>query len=239
MKFVPSPFPPLPPLQVTFVTAATPFWAYWDFWVSFFTLGLVLLTGWLAYETRRMRLSSDRISRSILENAQRSLAVSEENARAAMASVAVSTESMHRSLRAYVTLGPGDSRDQDNHQIPRMIGIAVINTGQTPASNVEVFYTLKQVKAPPTSFDIDVDGYSTGMHAVVGNGQVRNVYPTCFLTDSSRQEVIDGTAFLMYYGRIKYRDMLNPDVPRYTEFSYAWDHKLKMFYPFGPMNSVS
>src|ERR1039457_6711524 len=82
---------PMPHIDVRFVEF--PFWAQWDFWVSFFTLWLAAMTGWLAWETRGLRKDS-----------ARSIKAAEQGASSAVQGVAVSQESVRRTLRAYVTL---------------------------------------------------------------------------------------------------------------------------------------
>lgn len=107
------------------------FYQEWDFWVSVFTLLLVLVTAKLALETKKLR-----------EDSARSIAASESTAKASAASAAIAQAAMHRTLRAYVTVDRIEPRVKTADGNPREVDISVINTGQTPARNLCVGFSV-------------------------------------------------------------------------------------------------
>lgn len=218
--------PPIPPVHVAFVTQEPYWWARWDFWASFFTFALAIMTGWLAWETRGLRKDS-----------ARSIKASEQTAAAAAESAHLARESMQRSLRAYVTLERIDLRELDNLKIPTRINVCFINTGQTPARRLELFYSFTVRDNWPEKDNDPIYG-STLMQADVGKDQRREFYAEYFRSAPQTSDVQTGAKFLMIYGCAKYLDMFS-DEPRYTHFSYAWNAKLQTFYPVGTLNSVS
>jgi hypothetical protein len=222
------PPPPIPPLNVVFTTPDVLWYMQPDLWTGIFTLLLAVATFWLGWETRGLRKDS-----------LRAIAAAERTVGAAIRGVDASEESMRRTLRAYVTVGSVEALGQDIRQVPRSVRISVANTGQTPASGQEVFYTLKVVGALPLRFDNNIEHYSTMMCSVLGRDQERSVVAECNLTDGECEDILRGSVFLMAYGCVRYFDMFEKTTPRHTEFSYAWDCAAESFYPVGPMNAVT
>lgn len=111
--------PGVPPIVVHWFVPEPIFYREWDFWLSVATMLLALITGWLAWETRGLRQDSAKAIRA-----------SRNTAKAALAQVNLSKESMHRTLRPYVTIDRITPRQRTSTGIPKEVDVFVINTGQ-------------------------------------------------------------------------------------------------------------
>jgi hypothetical protein len=75
--------PPVRPIHVTVVAPEHPWYAQWDFWVSVGTLIVAAMTGWYAWETRRLRKGSDKAMGKLAKHAENAAAAAKESADAA------------------------------------------------------------------------------------------------------------------------------------------------------------
>jgi hypothetical protein len=234
---------PVPPIHVTVVAPEHPWYAQWDFWVSVFTLFLVIATLLLVRQTRKVWQRSDLAIGELSKHAENAAASSKDSADAARKSadaavrgVELSQESMQRSLRAYVIVEGIEILSRITNEIPSGINVCAMNTGQTPARGLELFYEFSILKAFPTS--MNTKGKATLSQSDIGRDQRRKWLAKQEYTQSDIQEISSGTSFLMAYGCVRYYDMFL-DEPRHTYFSYAWDANHRYFYPAGPMNTLS
>src|ERR1700722_12574449 len=79
--------PSIPPVIVHWLTPEKLLYQDWEFWLVLFTFALAVMTGWLALETRALRLES-----------ARAIGAAEESAKAALAAVEIS----HQQLQANI-----------------------------------------------------------------------------------------------------------------------------------------
>jgi len=78
--------PTVPPIHVTVVSPERPWYADWNLWVSIGTLIVAAMTGWYAYETRKLRKGSDKAMADLSKHAEHAATASKESAEAAKAS---------------------------------------------------------------------------------------------------------------------------------------------------------
>jgi len=220
--------PSVPPIHVTVVAPEHAWYAQWDFWVSIGTLIVAAMTGWYAWETRKLRKGSDK-----------AVAAAQQSADAAVRGVEISQASMQHTLRAYVTVKYVQVLSKEHsHRIPYTINICVLNTGQTPARRLEMFYDFKVLNVWPKLASVDIKQFSTMMQSDIGKDQERKFFAELKASDAELASVVQGSQFLMAYGCVRYYDMFS-DEARYTYFSQAWDGTRHFFYPVGDMNSIS
>ena len=225
---MPIPPPPVPPIRVEFITPEPLWYAQWDFWVSVGTLILAAVTGWYAWETRRLRKGSDK-----------AVAAAQQSADAAVRGVRLSEESMKHTLRAYVTVKHIEPKLQDPaNKMPHQVNICVVNTGQTPARRLEMFYDFKILNAWPKLASVDIKKFSTMMQSDIGKDQERKFFAELNASITELATVTAQTHFLMAYGCVRYHDMFTEE-PRHTYFSQAWDATRHFFYPVGDMNAIT
>ncbi len=130
--------PPLHPIIVNWITPEKPFVYEWEFWLVLFTAALAIVTGWLASETHQLR-----------EDSVRSIAVSEESARAALASVNIARQQFDASVQPILTLefkpGPdGTSHNLGNASFNKHGELYVKNEGTTPFKITNVYVVVQR-----------------------------------------------------------------------------------------------
>lgn len=92
--------PTIPPIHVTVVAPEHPWYAQWDFWISGGTLLVAMLTGWYAYETRRLRKGSDKAMAELSKHAENAATGSRQSAAAAERSAIALTEQVQHTAAA-------------------------------------------------------------------------------------------------------------------------------------------
>ena len=168
--------------------------------------------------------------------AERNAAAAEASADTAARSIAEAKESMHRSLRAYVTIDeilPINNLEN----APRDISIIVINTGQTPARRLHVLYRVVLLDGVPQTFAEGDSHYLTWMPTDIGKNQHRTVYGQFLGREELLAKVVDPSFKFIVQGGIRYSDMFS-DVEHTTEFCFIWDNRLRGFFPAGPANNI-
>lgn len=120
--------PPLHPVVVNWITPEKLFYQDWEFWLVLFTLALAVVTGWLAYETRGLRVDS-----------AQAIKAAEKSAESAAADVAIAQQQFEATIQPLVSIkitdvkpGPTASR----------VTIVLRNVGSHP---VRVIRTLVKV----------------------------------------------------------------------------------------------
>jgi hypothetical protein len=186
-----------------------------------------------------------------LDIAMRNTDAAERSALHASDSVQLGRESLHRSLRPYVTIeeispGPGiiaripqSAIDVNIYRVPREASITVINTGQTPACHLEIQYCMDVLDHyPQTSGEYDQQ-YRGWMPTDLGHNQTRTVLAKIIGKDETLEPIASQfMRKLLVFGRVKYRDMFSDD-DHVTEFCFIYDVRREQFVPAGPVNSVS
>lgn len=202
-----------------------PFYLHGDFWVSVGTMMLAAITGWLAWETRRLRTGADQ-----------ALAATRE-------SIRQQAEATRMALRPYVTVDEIRVRDRSPHGNPMQVAITVINSGQTPARHLEVLHRAAVLPSVPQNLPAGVAGFTRWAPTDIGRDQRRTTYCGFVGKDEVLDRLLDGQGgeprdWFIVYGTVQYRDTFSED-DRKTDFCFVWDNRLAAFYPIGPMNSLS
>jgi hypothetical protein len=219
--------PSIPAVVVQWLTPDKSFYQEWDFWVSFGTLLLAFITGWLAWETRGLR-----------QDSAKAIAASEETARSATASAAIAQAAMERSLRAYVTVERPEPFNQNAAKIPHDVNVTMINTGQTPARKLEIFccFGVRDEHDLPKGFDAERDSLRKWNQTDIGKDQRRTIFEQ-YLKEADFKAIQEFSKLLVVFGAVRDHGMFS-EQDRVTEFSYAWDVNRQHFSSVGEMNAI-
>ena len=221
-------FLPPPPhvIQLTLPPVSdVSFWAQWDFWVALSTLLLAGITLFLALETRKMRQGADSSLRLAIQGVQEQVQMN------------------RRLLRPYVTVFEITNGEMTAQRVPREAVMTVLNTGQTPATHLEILhyvFVCELADPLPHSIEAVADELRTWMATDIGKDQKRTVPGRYFAPDAEEKlaHIRDHTYQFVVCGVVRYLDIFSAE-PHSTEFCFVWDPRLEKFNPSGPLNRMT
>lgn len=204
-----------------------PWYSEADFWVAIGTVLLAAITGWLAYETRRLR-----------QDGAKGVEAAIKSAGAAETNATYVQQSMLRTLRAYVVVKELENRRIDEYGVPLAVTVRLTNTGQTPSEHQYCFCSLRVLDEPPRKSEFEVMPVPHNIRDVLGVQQIRDVKREIVLDLPSQEAVMAEDKFLILHGLITYQDIFSPDQTHYTAFCQVWDYRYREWVPKGPLNYV-
>jgi hypothetical protein len=141
----------------------------------------------------------------------------------------IARDTAKRQLRAYLYIEPGGINElQDGlHRMP----FNIINSGPTPANELETFGDILVVGGTPRDFNPSVNGRYTGITLKTNSalGANTNQWSYAYVQDDVLQpyweDILSKDKAVVHYGFIRYRDIFN-DVHE-THFAfYHWGEEL-------------
>jgi len=184
------------------------------------TIALAIITGILAFYTALLF----RAAQKAHQDSDKALGIADRNATTAQQSVDIAKSQMDRSLRPYVIVEQlviGNRRNE----MPSVVKIVIMNSGQTPASDVRVDcrwgVNAIQAEGSPDVYE-EHDGASR-LKGIIGQGQKTSVvieFAESFL-DTYANGLAHGYARLQLRGSVTYMDNVS-NITRKTDFSFLW-----------------
>ena len=212
-------FPPIPPVHVTFSEVPMPWYGTNEGLTTWATVALAVITGILAFYTALLF----RAAQKAHEDSDKALKIADRNATAAQQSVDTAKSQMERSLRPYVIVEELVIGNRKN-EMPSVVKVVIMNTGQTPASDVRVdchWGVSKQAEGNPDLYE-EHDGDSR-LKGIIGQGHKISIvveFAESFL-DTYANGLALGYARLQLRGSVTYMDNIS-NTKRKTDFSYLW-----------------
>ena len=201
-------------------------WLQPDAIVAYATLALALVTLYLAWQTRRMRLSSDTAMAELTKQAANAANASRDSAVAAQQSASHS-EIMLQSRRAWVGVKDCDSTRASATAEPLNGHVWFVNSGDSPALDVQIGHNYA-IWHQFEEDKVDYDDYFEPTNPVLGpNLPVVRFMEFKYRDVQSRQDVLEEVLTLFWYGIVKYRDIF--DRERFTKFCFQYDVKNQKF----------
>ena len=193
-------WPLLPFSQFVLFAPEKPWYQNWELWVSVCTLLLACATIWLALETRRMRKGSEGAMKGMERHAA-------DSASAARLSAEATKTLVEIGQRPWVSLNAISVESHLTGNLCMVIGITLLNTGQTPAQEVAVrtdYYMTAGAIPEQLEFlhpDPQTTSYCLAPHADRG---IQRVFP---LTRAEAELLAQHQSALYAYGSAEYSDV--------------------------------
>ncbi len=129
--------PSIPPVIVHWLTPEKLLYQDWEFWLVLFTFALAVMTGWLALETRALRLES-----------ARAIGAAEESAKAALAAVEISHQQLQANIQPMLQVklkpsGEGESVVFDVHRFSVTVELSIMNACNVPVKLKHTFVVFQ------------------------------------------------------------------------------------------------
>jgi hypothetical protein len=228
-----------------------------DSLIALFNLGLFIFTGLLWNSTEKLFKAGENQLRLIRRTAliqfrdmQDSITAAQQSADAAVGALGSDRAWLSRgtTIRAFVQGLVIDGEPAGNGL---MLGVQWLNTGRSPAINVNVFtwHRLAFPNEPIPTFEPEILGPIIRGRATIGPGQNgQGVLRAISEADYARLQNRELVVWL--YSRVDYEDVFNAGVPRYTETCARIEFngeeivdgrgvpRMNVF-PQGPQNSAS